>query len=64
MSALDVVDARLMGADCVLLIAAALDIVRARRRCTRLAIELGLDVLVEIHDETGARSWRCRSGPR
>jgi len=49
-SAHDVVDARLMGADCVLLIAAAL------RRSTlgdlhALAIELGLDVLVEIHDE-------------
>ncbi len=46
----DVVDARLMGADCVLLIAAAL------RPCAlgdlhALAIELGLDVLVEVHDE-------------
>lgn len=46
----DVVDARLMGADCVLLIAAAM------RPCLltdlhSLANELGLDVLVEIHDE-------------
>ena len=49
-SPLDVVDARLMGADCVLLIAAALEPVRARRP-PRVAIELGLDVLVEIHDE-------------
>jgi indole-3-glycerol phosphate synthase len=47
---LDVVDARLMGADCVLLIAAALD--RAELRAFHeLAVELGLDVLVEIHDE-------------
>jgi indole-3-glycerol phosphate synthase len=49
-SALDVVDARLMGADCVLLIAAALD--RAELHdFHRLAVELGLDVLVEVHDE-------------
>ena len=46
----DVVDARLMGADCVLLIAAA----RAPSELIgfhRLAVEIGLDVLVEIHDE-------------
>jgi indole-3-glycerol phosphate synthase len=49
-SAFDVVDARLMGADCVLLIAAALDDRAAR--AARLAVDLGLDVLVEIHDET------------
>ncbi len=49
-SALNVVDARLMGADCVLLIAAALD----RSELVdfhQLATEIGLDVLVEIHDE-------------
>ncbi|MEX2627193.1 MAG: indole-3-glycerol phosphate synthase TrpC [Ilumatobacteraceae bacterium] len=46
----DVVDARLMGADCVLLIAAALDPVELAD-FHRLAIEIGLDVLVEIHDE-------------
>ena len=47
----DVVDARLMGADCVLLIAAALD--RAELADLHaLAVDLGLDVLVEIHDET------------
>jgi indole-3-glycerol phosphate synthase len=50
-SALNVVDARLMGADCVLLIAAALD--RAELvDFHQLATEIGLDVLVEIHDET------------
>lgn len=46
----DVADARLMGADCVLLIAAALtrdELVRFHR----LAVDIGLDVLVEIHDE-------------
>mgnify|MGYP003345518844 CR=1 FL=1 len=46
----DVLDARLMGADCVLLIAAALD--RAEMiGFHALATEIGLDVLVEIHDE-------------
>lgn len=49
-SANDVVDARLMGADCVLLIAAALDRVELAEY-HRLAVEIGLDVLVEIHDE-------------
>lgn len=49
-SANDVVDARLMGADCVLLIAAALDDVELRG-LSQLAAELGLDALVEIHDE-------------
>ena len=50
-SAFDVADARLMGADCVLLIAAAM------RPCIladlhALAVDLGLDVLVEVHDQT------------
>ncbi len=49
-SANDVVDARLMGADCVLLIAAALDPVELGD-LHQLAVEIGLDVLVEIHDE-------------
>lgn len=46
----DVVDARLMHADCLLLIAAAL----SRSELAQLhamAVGLGLDVLVEIHDE-------------
>jgi len=49
-SALDVVDARLMGADAVLLIAAALDDAELRD-FSALARQLGLDALVEIHDE-------------
>jgi len=49
-SELDVVDARLMGADCVLVIAAAL---RAEEmaRFIEIARRLDLDTLVEIHDE-------------
>lgn len=46
----DVLDARLMGADCVLLIAAALDPARLAA-FHQLATDVGLDVLVEIHDE-------------
>ena len=49
-SELDVIDARLMGADCVLLIAAALDAAELVA-FHQLASEIGLDVLVEIHDE-------------
>jgi indole-3-glycerol phosphate synthase len=45
----DVADARLMRADAVLLIVAALDDDELRR-FTALAIELGLAVLVEVHD--------------
>ena len=46
----DVADARLMGADCVLLIVAALadlELVELHQ----LATSIGLDVLVEVHDE-------------
>ena len=46
----DVADARLMGADAVLLIVAALDDDELRR-CAALAEELGLAALVEVHDE-------------
>ena len=46
----DVLDARIMGADCVLLIAAALEPAELAG-FHALAVDVGLDVLVEIHDE-------------
>jgi indole-3-glycerol phosphate synthase len=46
----DVVDARLMGADAVLLIVAALDD-EALRDCAGRAAALGLAAVVEVHDE-------------
>lgn len=46
----DVADARLMGADAILLIVAALDEAELRR-FKELADHLGLDALVEVHDE-------------
>jgi indole-3-glycerol phosphate synthase len=46
----DVCDARIMGADCVLLIVAALS-VRELSEFKKLADELALDTLVEVHDE-------------
>jgi indole-3-glycerol phosphate synthase len=49
----DVADARLMGADAVLLIAAALDDAELAD-CHALASELELDALVEVHDEAEA----------
>ena len=46
----DVLDARAMGADCVLLIAAALDDDELAT-FHRVATDIGLDALVEVHDE-------------
>jgi indole-3-glycerol phosphate synthase len=46
----DVIDARLMGADAILLIAAVLDPFELVEM-HQLACEVGLDVLVEVHDE-------------
>ena len=46
----DVVDARLIGADAILLIAAVLDPFELVEM-HQLASEIGLDVLVEVHDE-------------
>ncbi len=48
--AADVCDARIMGADAVLLIAAALDDDELGELHT-LAVDIGLDALVEVHDE-------------
>ena len=45
-----VYEARVMGADCILLIVAALDD-ETIKELSELANDLGLDVLVEVHDE-------------
>ena len=47
----DVFDSRLMGADCLLLIAAALGRDEIDH-LHKLALSIGLDVLVEVHDES------------
>jgi indole-3-glycerol phosphate synthase len=49
-SARDVYDTRIMGADCVLLIAAALTPAELRA-FHEIATDIGLDALVEVHDE-------------
>lgn len=61
-SANDVCDARLMGADCVLLIVAALSDGELDE-FSSLASDIGLDVLVEVHDEVELdRALRCTAG--
>jgi len=50
MDAYQIYEARAIGADAILLIVAALEDVRMRELAT-LATELGMDVLVEVHDE-------------
>ena len=51
MSEADVVDARLMGADAVLLIVAALADDELRRCAAPSPTSSGLTALVEVHDE-------------
>ena len=53
-------EARASGADAVLLIVAALDDALLGRLSRRVRAALGLDVLVEVHDDarTGSRDWR------
>ena len=51
----DVLDARVMGADAVLLIAAALD-AGELAELAGLARQVGLDALVEVHDEAEAEA--------
>lgn len=50
-----VIEARALGADCILLIVAALDAAQLRD-LNELALELGMDVLVEVHDRAELES--------
>lgn len=49
LDAYQVYESRAIGADCILLIVAALDDIQLRE-LSELAVETGLDVLVEVHD--------------
>ncbi len=54
LDAWQVYESRLVGADCILLILAALDDAEARELAA-LAVSLRMDVLVEVHDEVELR---------
>ncbi len=57
-----VYESRLLGADCILLIVAALDGERLQE-LDGLAREIGLDVLVEVHDESELEYALAGSAP-
>jgi indole-3-glycerol phosphate synthase len=57
-----VYEARALGADCILLIAAALDDGRLRELLA-LADSLGMDALIEVHDEAELERALATSGP-
>ena len=58
---LQIVESRALGADCILLIMAALDDIKAAE-LEACAIEYGMDVLIECHDaEELARATKLRS---
>lgn len=57
-----VYESRLLGADCILLIAAALDDAQLRDLLA-LAESLGLDALIEVHDEAELERALATTGP-
>ena len=60
--AVQVYESRVLGADCVLLIAAALDDAHLRELLA-LADSLGMDALIEVHDEAELERALATPGP-